>query len=274
MKFRLAKIIAQILFFILICTKTFAIDTELYALEHSLTDIGKVEMVEDFMYKQLISFEDINVIDKRTISYTGSTTNPNHDVILIYASIQENADDLTFTIYAYQPSTDKQISVSNTYLSFYKIFTDARSSLQSVFSQLNPVPQKTMSEQTTVSSDLLSLENISGTWTGEPNINKIVLLRGGRGFVIYKNGATMNINVQIENNTLHCIQTGKPNASFFPELPRELALVVALDAEPIKWIMTLVDGMTLSGTKESLRTTESDTTTVEQAIIPVTWTKQ
>ena len=28
MKFRLAKIIAQILFFILICTKTFAIDTE------------------------------------------------------------------------------------------------------------------------------------------------------------------------------------------------------------------------------------------------------
>ena len=131
-----------------------------------------------------------------------------------------------------------------------------------------------MSEQTTVSSDLLSLENISGTWTGEPNINKIVLLRGGRGFVIYKNGATMNINVQIENNTLHCIQTGKSNASFFPELPREIALVVALNAEPIKWIMTLTDGNTLSGTKESLQTAGNDASTVEKAIIPVTWTKQ
>ncbi len=276
MKFRLARFVAQILL-LLVCTKSFAIDIELYALEHSLTDKAKIEMVEDFMYKQLISFSDVNVIDKRSAQYTGSTTSQNTNIVLIYASIKENPTDFIFTIYAYQPATNKQISVSNTYLSFYKILTDARASLHSIMSQISPnIYPKNITETTVTANNSLTLENISGTWTGEQHINKIVLLRGGRGFVIYKNGATMNINVVIEGNTLFCTQTGKSNASFFPELPREVALVAALNAEPIKWTLNLTDGKTLSGTKESLRISELDTTlsSVEKSVLPVTWTKQ
>ncbi len=268
----------------LACPKGFSVEAELYAVNHTSTDVGKIEMVQDFLYKQLVSFSGITAIDKRTMKYTGMTTNPNEDVILIHASIKENNTDLLFTIYAEQPFLQKQTSVESTYASYYKILTEARDILQQLFFELgvpmtpnktNVIPEPNSQQKTTTKTSL-SLESLSGTWSGEDNINKIVLLRGGRGFVIFNNGASMNISVQLQGDTVVCTQTGKPNASFFPELPREVALVVALNAKPIKWTLTLVDSKTLTGTKETLRQTQEKPTSsaVEQFTTSVTWTKQ
>ena len=86
----------------------------------------------------------------------------------------------------------------------------------------------------------------------------------------------MNIDVEIQENTVICTQTGKSNASFFPDLPREIALVAALDAEPIKWTLNLTDENTLNGTKKTLAmsTKENSVSATELKISQVTWTKQ
>ena len=81
-------------------------------------------------------------------------------------------------------------------------------------------------------------------------------MRGGRGFVIFKNGSSMNITVEIKSDgssqNIIITQNGKANASFFPELPREVALKEAVNADPVKWILTLDDDDTLSGIKSTL----------------------
>ena len=77
-------------------------------------------------------------------------------------------------------------------------------------------------------------------------------MRGGRGFVIFKNGSSMNITVEIKAANIIITQNGKANASFFPELPREVALKEAVNADPIRWVLTLDDDNTLSGTKSTL----------------------
>ena len=80
----------------------------------------------------------------------------------------------------------------------------------------------------------------------------------------------MNISVSINNSTLIATQTSRANASFFPDLPREIALVAAGNAEPIYWTLSLVDENTLSGKKTTLM--PQDNQAVQQSI-EVTWTK-
>ena len=120
----------------------------------------------------------------------------------------------------------------------------------------------------------IPLENLSGTWKGEENIDKIVILRGGRGFVIFNNGASMNI--QIKNSTsvpnqIIVTQNSKSNASFFPELPRNMALQAAVQAEPIQWILNINDENTLKGIKQTLLL---DGDNCKKGEIPVEWNKQ
>ena len=93
---------------------------------------------------------------------------------------------------------------------------------------------------------------------------------------IFQNGASMNIQVEINGNTILCTQSGKSNASYFPELPREVALVAAMDADPITWTMTLQDDATLIGTKQTLQAITDSGTAVgaEMGTTTVTWKRQ
>ena len=48
-----------------------------------------------------------------------------------------------------------------------------------------------------------TLETLAGTWTGEALVDKVIILRGGNGFVIFKNGASMNYGRA--KGTLQCL---------------------------------------------------------------------
>ena len=148
---------------------------------------------------------------------------------------------------------------------------EAKNSLQELledFRNHNPnttFQNENSSPKTNIS---LSLDTLSGTWKGDNHISKIVILRGGKGFVIYKNGASMNIQVSIQDNMIFAQQTSRANASFFPDLPREVALVMANNASPIQWKLSLVDDNTLSGEKLTLMPTENS---AELQSVNVTW---
>jgi len=234
-------------------------------------------MTQDLLYNQLLSFNDFNIIDKRTEKYIGTISGTNPSTIIFYAEINEENSTWICTFYAEQPMLKTKTSITNTYESYYKILTESKITLQQLFNQLNnetiTLPQIS---QNASSSLLPSFELISGTWTGEKNINKIVLLRSGKGFVIFNNGATMHIAIEITADNIICTQTGKPNASFFPELPREIALVAAVNAKPIQWILTLSDDKTLVGTKQTLKTVTEGTTAIgaEISTTQVSWIKQ
>lgn len=275
------RCLLNVMFSFLVCSKVFAIDVEFYAVESTTVDIGKVSMTQDLLYTQLMSFSGVNVIDKRNTKYNGTTSSASQDVIVLYVIIDEKGTEWICTVNAEQPALHNKTSISNTYNSYYKVLTEAKNSLRQILSDMSGTSTDGTNSVSTTSAVATTtmeptLDLLSGTWSGEPSINKIVLLRGGRGFVIFNNGASMNIAVDINDGLVTCTQTGKPNASFFPELPREVALVAALNAEPIKWTLTLLDAKTLSGTKESLRVASKNemTSTVEQAVTSVTWIKQ
>ena len=135
---------------------------------------------------------------------------------------------------------------------------DAKNEVTKFIDKLNSsVNQSSFTEITSnnnssLSENSVSIESLSGTWTGEEFIDKIVILRGGRGFVIYQNGASMNISLKIENGNLIATQISKSNASYFPEISREKALELAPTAEPIEWKLNIKNSSELEGTKYTL----------------------
>lgn len=116
------------------------------------------------------------------------------------------------------------------------------------------------------------MDTIAGTWEGEELTDKILILRGGRGFIIFKNGATMNISVSVEGSDVTIKQKGKPNASFYPSLPRQDALKNAASASPIEWNFKL-EGKTLTGIKKTLVSDKKSSTGVSEGNVNATWTK-
>ncbi|AEE16940.1 TP0183 family DNA metabolism protein [Treponema brennaborense] len=256
-------------------------EVDFYAIVADVADGGKIAMTQDLFYTQLMSFNGITVTDKRKTRYQDAADELRPDALAFHAEIKESEAEWECTLYMDFPAEGKTVSVSNTYDSYYKILTEAKTTLQTLFSDLAAAVTDTSAAATDTSSarrDAIvpTLEGISGTWSGEENINKIVILRGGRGFVIFRNGASMNISVEIKNGQVICTQTGKSNASFFPDMPREIALVAALNAEPIAWTLSLTENGTLSGIKKTLRTRYDggEAAGTETAEIGVTWHKQ
>ena len=154
---------------------------------------------------------------------------------------------------------------------------EPKASLQETISNLMAGKSDAIAEQTEASGSktstkIQSTEVLSGTWGGEDSIDKIVIMRGGRGFVIFKNGASMNISVEIKaNNDIVITQSGKANASFFTEIPRDLALKEAVNADPIKWTLSLDDENTLTGTKSTLILSDG---TAQSGTLNVTWKRK
>ena len=278
MKKRITKFltILAVLFFSLQSAICQPYNIDYYGIVSSEIDDNMAKMLSDLYYTQFQEISSFNVTDKRTQDCL--KTIPSNDSIdssnfTFYSIItKENAKWISnLTI----KNKNLNHSVKKEFDSFYKILMEPKDILQASLKDL--VLQKTVvsteeqAEQPQINLPQISTEFLSGTWYGENNIDKIVIMRGGRGFVIFNNGASMNISVELSNASKKAIkikQNGRSNASFYPDLPRQVALKVAVNANPIEWNFELLDDNTLKGKKSTLISANEDAI---PGIIDVTW---
>jgi hypothetical protein len=258
-------------------------------------DSNMVKMTEDLYYTQLGEIPGLSVTDKRASGFSkkylsegkpdfSAATSPLVFYVIIEKSSRDTGKWICILTIADSATGDTH-SYSKEYDSYYKILMESKTSLQSAFEQLlmpqhtavspedteNDLSQPLQNTGTSLSS--VSTDTLAGTWSGEEYIDKIVILRGGRGFIIFKNGATMNISVTV-NQTIKKVvitQSGKANASFFPDLPRKTALDAATTALPIQWNLSVENSNTLTGTKSTLVPAGE---AAEEGTVQVTWTRK
>lgn len=232
-------------------------------------DQNMAKMTSDLYYTQLNEMQEITVFDKRLAN--SMETFPHKDTlsginISFFTEIKKsiNSDKWITTIHVINPISKEEHTKENEYDSFYKVLMESKNTLKETILKLlnNETVQKEEKQfsAAAVLQEINSTEFLSGTWAGEEFVDKIVIMRGGRGFIIFKNGATMNINVSLEDSSnsqkVVISQKGRSNASFYPNLPRNIAMEAALEAEPLEWTFNIADSNLLSGSKKTL--TEKD----------------
>ena len=268
---------------------------QLYAQSYSIDYYGIVsteidsnmsKMTSDLYYTQLSEINNFSVEDKRTTP--SLSERPDAEVfssnsLSFFTLINKdlNSDKWITTYYVVDKAHNEEHSKKKIYDSFYKILMESKDVLKDTIKQLiendssaTAITASVQDKSTSTASAITSTEELSGTWGGEENINKIVIMRGGRGFVIFNNGASMNITVELsgqDNNRQVLIkQKGNSNASFYPDLKRTAALTAAVSAAPIKWTLSLTDTNTLKGVKDTLL---PDGDSYKEGSINVTWTR-
>ncbi|MBO4533024.1 MAG: hypothetical protein J5726_04930 [Treponema sp.] len=270
---------------LLFCTALFAqskYSIDYYGILADGVDDNMSKMTSDLYYTQLCEINNYSITDKREgikLSSIPDSSKLNTDKLSFYAIITKAEDSSKWisTISIYDGVKKSTYSESKEYDSFYKILMEPKSSLQQTITALLSSTASSSSAQSTSTSTKVvqSTEFLSGTWSGEDSIDKIVIMRGGRGFVIFKNGASMNITVEIKasgsSQSIVITQNGKANASFFTDLPRELALKEAVNADPIRWVLEASDDNTLKGIKSTLILNNG---AAKSGTVSVTWKRK
>lgn len=258
-----------------------------YGIVSTEIDENMSKMTSDLYYTQLTEINNFTITDKRTspnLKNRPDISAFSENALSFFTLITKDSDSDKWitTYYVIDKANNEEHSKQKKFDSFYKILMEPKYVLRQTIKQLieNDTSAKTLTSQTSseapelTTTDISSTEELSGTWTGEDNIRKIVIMRGGRGFVIFKNGATMNIIVELSgdesNKQVLITQKGHSNASFYPELQRSAALTAAVSAEPIKWTLTLINGNTLKGIKETLL---PEGNSYKQGTVSVIWTR-
>lgn len=258
-----------------------------YGIVSTEIDENMSKMTSDLYYTQLTEINNFTITDKRTspnLKNRPDISVFSENALAFFTLITKDSDSDKWitTYYVIDKANNEEHSKQKKFDSFYKILMEPKDVLRQTIKQLieNDTSAKTLTSQTSsedpdlTTTDISSTEELSGTWTGEDNIRKIVIMRGGRGFVIFKNGATMNIIVELSddesNKQVLITQKGHSNASFYPELQRSAALTAAVSAEPIKWTLTLINGNTLKGIKETLL---PEGNSYKQGTVSVIWTR-
>lgn len=275
MKLLKKSLIVLFLLLILLICPTFALPSQnqqlqidYYGVVTSSEDTNMLKMAQDLFFAQLQSIDNASVDDKRinpaeTNSVLPDFSSSTGNRIVFYAEIIEKKQESAQTQWictfnAKNLADNKTQSKTEEYDSYYKILVNAKTAIEAVispFREIEKIPDSIDSSSRAMSAEsgTFSIEYLAGTWSGEPFTDKIIILRSGRGFIIFKNGATMNIEISIESangkSVVKIKQTGKQNASFYPNLPREEALKVAQTASPIVWTFTEYSETKLSGTK-------------------------
>ena len=280
------KLILSI-FLIFIPHLTFAqtYNIDYYGIVSTEIDANMAKMTSDLYYTQLTEINNFSTQDKRNgtsaLNQEPDPENFSDSNLSFYALItkDEKTEKWTSIFKVIDKYKNEEHSKIKSYDSFYKILTEPKSVLQETIktliendSNVSTIARNQNNLEAAKNTSLESTELLSGTWAGESSIDKIVILRGGRGFVIFKNGASMNIGIELSNSSdgqeIIITQKGRANASFYPELPRNLALNAALTAEPISWTLTAIDENTLSGRKNTLIQKDND---FESGSLSVEW---
>lgn len=244
------------------------------------------KMTSDLYYTQLSEINNFTVSDKRTspsLTERPDSSEFSDGKLAFFTLITKDSksDKWITTYYVVDKIKNEEHSKKKTYDSFYKLLMEPKDVLKDTIKQLiendtsaTAIPTSITETSNFKSTAIASTEELSGTWGGEENINKIVIMRGGRGFVIFNNGASMNITVELSGSgsakKVVVTQKGNSNASFYPELKRTAALSAAVSAKPIKWTLSLTDINTLKGTKDTLLPDGDD---FKEGSVSVVWTR-
>ena len=257
-----------------------------YGIVSTEIDSNMSKMTSDLYYTQLTEINNFSITDKRTnpsLSERPDSDTFSDQTLSFFTHITKDisSDKWITTYFVVDKAHNEEHSKKKIYDSFYKILMEPKDVLRETIKQLiendsnsSAITASVQQEMKPSSSVITSTEELSGTWGGEENINKIIIMRGGRGFVIFNNGASMNITIELSgtegNKQVLIKQKGNSNASFYPDLKRTAALTAAVSAAPIKWTLSLTDTNTLKGLKDTLL---PDGDSYKEGSVNVTWTR-
>jgi hypothetical protein len=239
-----------------------------YSLSSSSANDTVTRTVNDLVFSFIRELRTYRMLDMRTEALPADLGIPEGSSYIFYGTLQEQPDGLRLELVLKGgPYTVTRI-ISRVYENSNRILLESRMLVRDLFDQsvalpdpgTEQVPQIAAINGSAVNTQnqseyipVRSVDALAGTWHGEEEIEKIMILRGGRAIVILKTGLSLTLEMTIGADDLVVRQKGTILPRQFADVPDPVAKQAADIAPPLEWhFLVSRDQKTLSGTKKTV----------------------
>lgn len=171
--------------------------------------------------------------------------------------------------------------ISKIYQSVNLILLDSRVLVSDIFDKsvnlsVTYNPEDSDSKENSEVEEVKNIDILSGSWQGEEGLERVELMRGGRGVALLSSGITILLQIRIHEGYLTINQSGKPMPRQFINLPDEIAKKAAEMGKTPSWkFLVSADNKILVGEKTDIEIIYHGNTlvSVNEVIKKVRWIK-
>lgn len=179
-------------------------------------------------------------------------------------------------------SDDITRRISKIYQSVNLILLDSRILVSDIFDRsvnlsaaynLEDIPNKDTNDEV---EKVKNIDILSGSWQGEEGIERVEIMRGGRGIALLSSGITILLQIKVDDGYLTINQSGKPSSRQFVNLPDEIAKKAAEAGKTPSWkFLVSADNKILIGEKLDIEIVYhgSNLVSINEVIKKVRWVK-
>lgn len=154
--------------------------------------------------------------------------------------------------------------ISKVYSALNKILLDSRLLVLTLFDFSVPLEQlsdtRTENEKSREFGYIDSVDTLAGSWKGEKGLDRVMILRGGRGMAVFSSGVSISLDLKIDNGYLHVTQKGRLEPRQFLNIPDAIARQAVEQTSPPEWrFLVSADKKILSGTKRDVQIRYNET---------------
>lgn len=239
--------------------------------------------VNDLVFSFIRELRTYRVLDMRKEPLPNDIGVPDGSDYIFYGTIVGRSDGIKLELVLKGGPQMITRIISRVYDNSSKILLESRMLVRDLFDLSISLPDPEFPLQETVKDEpvesetysaIESLDTLAGTWIGEPGIEKIMILRGGRGVVVLSSGISLSVELSVNGNDLYVKQKSALHMRQFLDLPDTVARKAVNVAPPLEWIMKLTsDQKKLSGIKKTVSIVNdgTDILSVKPDFLSVVW---
>ena len=208
------------------------------------------------------------MVDMRSESLPADLRVPEGTDYLFYGFLKEQPDGIRLELILKGGPDSVTRMISRVYENSNRILLESRMLVRTLFDQSVPLPDPSLNQENSSSPDtadaatgspsdalipVRNIDSLAGSWHGEEGIEKIMLLRGGRGIAVLATGISISLDLVIAGDDLVIRQKGQINPRQFSDLPDTVARQASVIVPPLEWRFRVsADQKKLSGTKKTV----------------------
>ena len=235
------------------------------------------QTVDNLVFSFIKELKTYTIFDLRSQSVTADFPNDPAIDYIFFGALEEVPEGIKLELILKGRKDQVTRIISKVYDNINKILLDSRLLVFNLFDFSVPLEQLARSmpqtEQSTEFGYIETVDSLAGSWKGEPGLDRVMILRGGRGMAVFSSGVSVSLDLKIDNGYLLVTQKGSLQPRQFLNLPDEIARQAVQKTNPPQWrFLVSPDKKILSGTKvdaqiqyneTAIINVEYDTATVE-----------
>lgn len=217
----------------------------------------------DLLFAYLREERKVIVVDQRGTSSStgiddfdfqlkGNISNNTNKEILLELLITDNKNNIIRTIIkVYENSNKLFLEVRSLVKELIDFALQQSLSSNAIVNENQK--QETQSPKIELFEIVTNIDSLTGTWKAENDIEKVMILRGGRGVAILTSGVSISLQFDVQDGVIIVKQISPLSARQFTDIPSHIVQKALVNINPTEWVLYKIKGKTiLEGVKKTI----------------------